>query len=143
LLRLTACDECRAALSSTNYTDEDSIHNKLIVLRQCGGLLSPSKGMVKVCTVAEMVWRFDHSMILKRKTFAARVLSVLEADLRSLWPPHLHSRDTKEHCVNLVKTSIIIFFNTRRFHDVKRFNCRNFASVKRYTFNKQVHFRSQ
>jgi hypothetical protein len=70
-------------------------------------------------------------------------MSLISSKLCTLWPPHANDDDIKQHYSSLVQTAFIIFFNTRRFYDVRNFNSRNFASVRRYQLTKQKHFRAQ
>jgi hypothetical protein len=137
LLTMTSCFKCRSLLSTP--TDINASTCKLISWRQNGGLCYPSSDMIKLCTVAEKVWRSNNSFTLKRNDFQARVVLQMGNEIKKIWLCH----QSEHHSLRLIQTSLIIFFNTRRFYDVKNFNSKKFSLVKRYKLNKEIHFRSQ
>jgi hypothetical protein len=81
LLQLTKCVECKNALL---HVENDDSAFMLIRWRQNGGLCFPSNGMIRVCTLAEMVWRTDHSFYLKRRIFQDSMMSLISSELCTL-----------------------------------------------------------
>jgi hypothetical protein len=140
LISMVSCEQCVKSLKAR--VDPSGEACKLIALRDQGGLFWPSQGVIRVCTVAEKVWDRLHSLVLQREAFKSTALQHLGSETDHLWTGHSQHPDG-EHFQCLVKLILVIFFNTRRFFDIRHFNCRDFSSMRRYKLTKAIHFRSQ
>ena len=127
VLQQLQCDECRFSLVTDAITSSSEDHYHLLVLRNNGGLMIPSEGVVKVIRVAESCLRMHGSVT----SASFRPCSVLQVDSfvrrkigsEDIFHLEDHIADTQDcidnHHYRLMSFIVHSFYNLRQHHIAK------------------------
>jgi hypothetical protein len=144
------CDPCRACLVTTDLPSSYSSAYHLLTLRNNGGLIVPSPGVVKTCETAEKVIR---QMVPANKadntvSTAAIISKVLgkigSQDVFSLGQHILDTQDgIDNHHYSLLRKVISRYVTIRQYHIAKLHTLRMQGSNVRHALTKTILFKGQ
>jgi hypothetical protein len=149
LQKKLSCSECLVAL-----TTSASVHNagsSLLEIKNNGGLIIPSAGVVAVVQHAERVIRatVNTSQIENTPSWGSILeLEVLQSVPSNLFAEHRQHFDNSQHGISshyhsLIRCIVRIYVNLRRHHAVNMYNFKLRGQSVRQKLNKTVIFKNQ
>lgn len=137
LIKKINCDICVGGLISNQC---NSLH-KFIIAKDKGGLIYPSRDMIKICKVAEVVIRTMDGKLFKKEEVMAKILRkfVGEKLFENINFHQIGEFPTSNHVTDLIKAITERYINVRIHHLLKI----NIKQTKRQLLNKYVIFQGQ
>ena len=144
------CNKCRLCLVSDAVPQDLCTSYQLLRIKNNGGLVIPSPGMVRIVQFTEkFIQRLCNIHTVTNMCKFPRILAMVREHIGAadilLMGDHLietqHGIDN--HFTSLLYTIVEKYFNLRQHHIVKMYNVRKQAGTMRQKFNKLILFKGQ
>lgn len=142
LLHKVDCSNCKLCLVSPE-SSLDSEYS-LIRLRDNGGLLYPSKSVVRILKVTESIVRGQTFQTCTVQKVQSAVLIYIGTDINTLFADnHSSADDLFSHSLSLIRALVRCYVNIRQFSRAKSLSLTECKSHIRHVLTKQILFKNQ